>query len=536
MKTKFMAIFMAVVVTVITGCFHYKTLIPPSALVTSDPGPMDVLMNDGTIYQLDYASVSLDNVAGHGYIYPIAGPKEYFSGSIPISDITIVQTSRPDKFASLLAIGAIGVLVVASGRASGESDGLEGTASIHYPSSGGDGYWGSCPFVFTFDGNDYRFESETFAGAVCRGLEHANLEPLRYLKPDRGSYRLALANQLKESEHANEVSLLAVDHPYGTRVVPDCSGRIHTIRDPKAPLSAIAYSGTDILDLVTEADDRLSGDDAQPPDPQLGDKISDGMLCDFERAGNAGQAKLVIDMRNTNLGYFALEKIFSLEGPNRLTFYHKLNSDSNERQKLMGWILREGALHVWLMVDGQWVLQEAVPPVGSRTTAEKVVLIDLNRVKGDRIKIKLESADDLWLIDRLAIDYSPDEQFTILTPELTEAVTQKGRNVAGLISAPDSLYYSMLPGDYALLSFGEVPENSDYARSYLLKTQGFYYTWIKPGDQYDSTLVERILTEPQYGNRLFLPEWRKLKSRYSEADHTPHFELKTQPYSGSIRP
>jgi len=517
MKTrlKIVAILLLSTSLLISGCLTYTTLIPPTSLVTEEPGPMNVLMNDGTIYKLEYARVLLTELQGHGEKYPIEGPKEYFSGNIPLSDIAIVQTVKPDKAGSLLAYGTIGILALATLNAAGGSGNLSGSAQIHYPPSG------SCPFVFSFDGADYRFESETFAGAVCRGMERANLEPLEYLRPVDGEYHLSLANQLQESEHVNEISLMAVDHPPGSRIVPECNGNVHTLRSRIPPSSATSYSGADILSLVSDVDDKMWGSDFQGADMDIARGLRDGIICEFDRPGDSATAKLLLETKNTNLGYFAFEKLFSLEGPNRLTWYHQLNEDMAERKKLVDWIMREGTLQVFLMVEDKWVLQSALPPVGLRAMEERVVVIDLTHCRGDKIKIKLDCATDLWNIDALAIDYSRDEPITITRAELQEAITQNGNDVASLISKPDSSYYRMLPGDYALLTYNEVPPSPGASRTYLLKTQGYYYAWTKSGETDDSELVQKILSEPQYGNRLFMPEWMKIRQQFADIYNRP---------------
>jgi hypothetical protein len=526
MKTKLgiLTVLLGAISIGMLGCTYTKVLTPPTALIADDSQSMDVLMKDGTIYKLDNAVVSIKDIVGRGYKYPLDGQREVFSGTLALDDISIVQTSKSNIMGSFLTDATIGVLAVAAIGAL-DGSGPTANANIIYPSSGGDG---SCPFVFTNDGSGYRFESETFAGAICQGMELANLEPLKYLKPINGEYNLALANQLQESEHVNEISLLAIDHPSGTEIIPDCNGQIHTISNPMPPFSAISFSRDNVLELINKADNQFWGNLYQNSNSSFNNNNPlNGIICEFERPPESQTAKLVLNMKNSGLGYFGLEKIHSLEGPNRMNWIYKLNSDVNERNRLKAWMMREGGLHVSLLVDGEWISQGSVPLVGPKTEAEKIVLVDLSQCHENSIKIKIESTPDLWLIDAVAIDYSTDANISVSVPKLCNAVTQNGQNVAEMISNPDSLYYSMLPGDYALLSFGEVPQSKDMDRTFLLKSQGFYYPWIAPGENYDSTTVDRIINEPFFGTRLLMSEWSKSKSLYAEKNKcTPQFKIR----------
>ena len=50
----------------------------------------------------------------------------------------------------------------------------------------------SCPFVYSFDGEQYHFDSETFAGAAMPGMDRTDYDNLERLLPVGGRYRLRL--------------------------------------------------------------------------------------------------------------------------------------------------------------------------------------------------------------------------------------------------------------------------------------------------------------------------------------------------------
>jgi hypothetical protein len=162
---------------------HHKEQVPAAKLTSDDSGKMSVLLKDGTVLNLRDARVYSDFIAGRGYKYSTDTTFEPFSGQIQTDDIVLVQTLKPEWFGSMLTLASVGVLLGFTIDAS--NDGYDNPFQLrfYYPSGGsGGGYWGSCPFVCSWDGKQYHFEAECFAGAICRSLEYAALEPLRKLE------------------------------------------------------------------------------------------------------------------------------------------------------------------------------------------------------------------------------------------------------------------------------------------------------------------------------------------------------------------
>lgn len=513
-----LAIVMCAGLSLLTSCVSSKYLIPPSDLRAKDSGPMDILMKDGTIYSLTAGDIGIGNIAGYGTKYPSDGGKEHFSGVILLSDVELIQTAKIDRAKSLLLYTTIGVLAIAT--MSSGSSGASLNVKITRPS----GDW-SCPYVFTYDGDEYHFESETFAGAVCRGMERTNIETLKYLREVDGDYRLVVANQSHESDHINELTLIVVDHPFGTDVIPDVVGGIHTVHNPISPISARSFDGRDALDQVATVDNILWESDLKNIDFSQDNQLRDGLIFEFLKPEVAANAKLVINGMNTGLGFFALEKIFSLTGPAKLSWLHQLNTDTGERARFLGWIMREGGLHIFIWEDEKWNKQGWLPDVGPLAPAEKIVPLDLTGVKGERIKIKIESVTDLWRINRVAIDYTDDERMDILSLSPRQALTESHHNVADALATTDSLYYSILPGQHASITYDAILLNPAKQRSFILKSRGYYYPWIDDGPNDNRELVKRIFEEPLLGEHLYLSEWKTVKAEYARLyDNIPKFE------------
>jgi hypothetical protein len=514
-------------IVLLTGCFSSKYMMPPTELKESDKGPMAVLTQDGTIYSLDYGVVTFETVGGRGVRYSVDGATDSSFWSIPISEIELVQTTRVDIMKSLLLTG-VGVLAGAAIASTAAPDaGADADVHLVRPYTGGGGGWGGCPLVYTFDGEDYRLESETFAGAVCQSLEFTNIERLQHLREIDGAYHLVVTNQQPESHFVNELGLLAVDHSPGTQVIPDVTGQIRTVRHPVAPSSAWSLDGKDIIDYVEAVDGRRWESELQAVDLSIEENLRDGLVCEFPKPEGATQAKLIINGKNSTLCNYALAAMFSQGETERLKWFHELNTNAEERDKYIGWIVREGGLDVSVWSDGDWVQQGWFPNVGPHVSAEKMIILDVSTQNTDKIRVKIETARDLWYIDRVAMDFSEDEEITATPMAIHSAITESGLDVSHLLASPDSLYYASMSGEYARIVYKAVPRNPQMERSVVLKSRGYYYRWAQPSEyEISRETIERVLKEPLYGNRFFLPKWREVRAQHTSAgSRKPHFEL-----------
>lgn len=138
---------------------------------------------------------------------------------------------------------------------------------------------GSCAFIYTWDGKGFRFVTDAMwrsALGMPLGLmgstsafapAGASQEYVRIrgdaLQPRNGRYVLQFTEELWETAYADEVKLLAVDHPDSVDVFVDerfippgpVSLRLFNVTQRYAPLSAIDERGNNVLSELRESDD-----------------------------------------------------------------------------------------------------------------------------------------------------------------------------------------------------------------------------------------------------------------------------------------
>ncbi len=132
---------------------------------------------------------------------------------------------------------------------------------------------GSCPYIYTWTGEKFEFYSDCLWAAPL-GLQfgegiYAPSREWEYLKidgdalkPRDGEYVLKITEELWEATYLDNVKLIAVDHPKGTDIFsnekvgpPNVTDfRIHTVREPRLPVSAKNQNGRDLLPSLKAKD------------------------------------------------------------------------------------------------------------------------------------------------------------------------------------------------------------------------------------------------------------------------------------------
>jgi len=140
---------------------------------------------------------------------------------------------------------------------------------------------GSCALAYTWDGKQFRFVTDAMwrsalgmpLGLMAGGSQSAfapagaSQEYLRIpgdaLKPRDGKYLLQLTEELWETAYADQVKLIALDHPDSVEVFVDerfvppgpVNLRLFRVAHKQLPLSATDERGADVLPALRESDD-----------------------------------------------------------------------------------------------------------------------------------------------------------------------------------------------------------------------------------------------------------------------------------------
>jgi len=419
---------------------------------------------------------------------------------IPLSEIHRVYAKKVSPGLTILAVVGTTILVV----------GIIGLIALLTKKS--------CPFVYSFDGQQYVFDGEPFGGAICDALERTDWCQLEHLKPVGGQYRLLLTNEVDETQYTDEFKLWVVDHRPGTVVFPDATGHLYSVQSPLQPIRATDAQGDDISKWVATNDRLFWESDLRSKDPARPADRRDTLLIEFPRASGAAQAKLVVNGSTTMWGSQMLKLMTELHGTQVPQWYEGLKDPVN-LALLDAWGMREELykLQVKVQIGGTWQTRGILWGGGPYVSETRVVPLDLRQVEGDTLRILLAPPAGFWQLNSFAIDYSETPTPEYMEIAASAMVGHDGTDLRNTLSATDKQYYVMPEtGQKAAITFPAPPEKPGYVRTVFAKVSGYYDLRARTEGLPQASALERITGEPGYTVSFSLQEYAKWKSELAK--------------------
>jgi hypothetical protein len=291
------------------------------------------------------------------------------------------------------------------------------------PSPGG----GGCPYVFTWDGNDYAKDNNLMPKSekVEGDVEDQYLLHQTLVEKD-GKYSILLKEFEQEDDYFDQVKLLTVDHDSDFKVALDPNYNILTYENPITPTSAVDKNENDVLTLIEKID---------------GDKYYDGdkgdyIILDF---GNVKSKNAKLVMRADPIGGGRpVKEMYSI--------------------------------HIQLS-NGDW--KEIATVIPRNHWAMEIVDLSDYIKPNEELKLRLYFTAN-HRIDFVGLDISKQEKFEVKETELISAVHSNGLDVKQNLIKEDRKYTEIIPGQEIKAEF-IVPKNEGEMRDFILVSKGHYY-------------------------------------------------------------
>lgn len=469
------------------GCTRWSVRDSPPGVVlrTDRPEQMRLTLADGARVELRSPRLSGDSLLGlstHGVRL-----------AVPTDEVRQVEvrTTNTAGTVALVGLGVGAVLVAIAAASGGDDDGPETPPPPYDPNEP----W-SCPLVYSWDGEAWRLDSGTFGGAVARPLARTDVDGLEHARDVGGEVRLRLSAELDETDYVDALELLAVDHPRGTTVAPDGRGDLHVLGALRAPLAARDLNGRDALERVRSADGWSWESALAPRDTTDPRDLRDGLELEFARPVGSDRARLVLDAHNTVWAASMVGEYMRLHGDGLEAWHSSLEADPGRAARIGHRFAEEGFLAVSVETEDGFERQDLVWEAGPEVVKRQVAVLDLSRVRGDRVRVRLESVPSFWLVDRAALEFGDGGPAAIhaLAPE--SARTTDGRDVAPLLAAIDGREHVMERGDAAEVVYRVPPRAPGAERSYVLRSSGWYRIHASRPGAPDAETLARIESEP----------------------------------------
>ena len=486
---------LALFVLYLPACTTWRAQSFPAQAVIRDDHPKRIRLT-----RLDGSRVELTNprIVGDSIVGTRPGWRGFVDGpAVALDDIRIVETREIDDgktTALVVGLGIAGLAVAAVVAAAAQDDPPPRRTTTDE--------FVSCPLVYSWDGEAWRLDSGTFGGAITRAATRTDVDNLIYAASDAGRLRLKLANELDETDHVDALSVLVVDHDPDVTVAPDGDGNLHSLGKLQTPLGASDFRGRDVLQLVAAADDLNWQSAPFGRSPDRPEDVRDGLVLSFVRPAGVNAGKLVIDGRNTTWASYMLTELVEAHGTATDAWYDSLDTQPRFRQQFASLAAHTGFLGVSLHTAAGWEHQGYVWEVGPEIAKRQVFPLDLSRVRGDTVRVRLESAPSFWLIDQVALDYTTSQPFTVQEINATQAIDHAGRDVRHLLAAVDERELVMETGDYVELQFDLPPAEPGQTRSFVLQSTGWYRVHTSPTAAPQITLLRETVSDRDAASRI----------------------------------
>ena len=223
----------------------------------------------------------------------------------------------------------------------------------------------------------------------------------------------------------------------------------------------------------------------------------------FPKPPDAREGKLVTNATLTPWAGEVGGRLLGLLGRDLPAWYERIDTDPAARAELTGWMTREQmfALKIEVEEPDGWKVRGMMPVAGPFVSDERVTLLDLSRVVGDRVRLRVQPPAGFWALHSFAMDYSPERPLRMTKIAAKEACDWAGRDLREVLRAADGAYFEM-PGQWqrASMIFGAPPRRAGMERTLFLHSRGYYHMHLPAGDP-DWATFQRILREPGFGPR-----------------------------------
>lgn len=456
----------------LNSCYSVKEISTFNDLAeTMEDGDIQIVSRDTTVYFVDNFTYSDSSINIKG-IKRKSDLQNEFNGDLYFKDIAYIQTASTNSFANLAFLG-INVFLISNGISIlSDPSGINAIVKIVYPYSGGAG--GSCPYIYSWDGNNYKMEGEAFGTALGKELETETSIVLRNLEPSNNRLKIKLTNERPETHFFNYIRLAAVETDKDETVYADNHNSLCKVKKQKKIFKALERNKTEVTDLFIEDDNHYWKSDLSTAIPGL--NFEDQVIVEFTDIDQVDSLSLIVSAINSEISSVVFNYLQNFLGDEFANFTRAAETDP-EIIDVLKKTLTRSALKIDIWDGTVWKYFDLVYPEANHVEFKKLVRLPVIKINNDVMKIRLRCLSDVWEIDALSFDDAPMNKVIVQQSELLyyKSDTQNDFNS---VSKKDDLYTKLLPGQSINLEYGVASIPSNKKITYALTVGGYLYEWI----------------------------------------------------------
>jgi len=431
-----------------------------------------VFTKDSILYELNKYNLLGDSVlTGFGYKI-ISESEEPFEGRIILKNIKYVLTSERDFWKSALAVGIISYIGITGISYLGKDNDLRMWSVVKYPYSTGTG---SCPFIYSWNGDEYILEGEAFGIGLSKSFEMKTSHVLNFLSPFNSFCKIKLSNERPETHYFNQVEVKAFEVDKNIEVYSDVNNQFWQVEKTIIPSKANDYLGSNIIQKISNKDSDYWESDLS--NIKSSSNFEDVIEVEFIKEKSVNDGVLLIHAINTNLSQKVFEFLGSYLGDQILEFYNSLETDPEMISVFRDWV-KEISLKAFIWNRDKWEELGFIYPEANSISFSKVIPLHFENINQDTIRIMLKALTDVWKIDAVQIGTSSKLVQKIKDIPLITKEGDYQNDVIELLKNSDSKYKVLFPSESIELSFNPIIPTKGKKIVYALNVHGYLYEWM----------------------------------------------------------
>lgn len=378
--------------------------------------------------------------------------------------------------------------------------------------------FGSCPTVYTYDGETYELGAELFSYNLSKYYQEEDLDRLEQKPGDDGSFRIRLTNEALETHYINRFNMLAVFHDRKSHVYPASGGRIWSVGKLLPPAEIRDARGQSVKAKVLQKDEQRYRSDSTAFFGSDSSFAFDHLDLEIPASAETDSVVLVMRLRNTllttTLFYDVVLGSLGVEG---VALAHRLNTDSLFAAYYQAIYRPYAGIRLKVKRAESWVEVNRVGDVGPIAWKDLAVKLPVEPGADGMTRVRLQFFPDNLMFDYLAWGV-PEERkpFTVEVLQPGAILDDAGGRVDSIyerLAEKDSLFLVTEPGEWYYFDYKIMPPEGKSV-SLFLRSSGYYVEWVRgewiaqpdPGSRLDWRDVDEAM------KRLKI-SWKKNRSR-----------------------
>lgn len=370
--------------------------------------------------------------------------------------------------------------------------------------------FGSCPTVYSIQGESPKLEAETFSYSIVSLFESRDLDRLSVDAGPDGKLRLEIRNEALETHYINHLQVLDVRHRHGEDVLPDASGRPLVVGRRWPATRAVSRLGRDVAQLLSRADGGVYRTDPATLSAARAGDLGDWIDVAFPLPADSDEVALVLRARSSLLNTVLFYDVMLAEaGPRSLDWLGRDLERISSAVELGRFCRKYMGLRVTVWRDGAFREIARVPDPGPIAWHDVAVAVPVAPGEAE-VRLRLEFLADAWRFDALALAESVRSEVPRILPvgdvrgptDLPEPAALES------LRAPDQRYLQTSPGQRFVVLFDPEPLAPAERRTLLLSSQGYYTEWIR-GDWLRSSHPGRVFSPTEEALLRALGRWER---------------------------